>query len=103
VETVFQKHLIPLGQFTHRGHLIDPGAITDIGLMTVEGEKDDITGRGQTRAAQYRCGILRGEKNLHYVQTMVGHYGVFNGSRFRRSIQPKIRDFIRARRMTVRG
>lgn len=103
VETVFQKHLIPLGQFTHRGHLVDPGAITDIGLMTVEGEKDDITGRGQTGAAQDLCCNLPDEKKLHYVQPKVGHYGVFNGSRFRNSIQPKMRDFIRARRMMVRG
>ncbi len=103
VETVFQKHLIPLGQFTHRGHLVDPGTITDIGLMTVEGEKDDITGRGQTGAAQDLCRNLPDEKKLHYVQPKVGHYGVFNGSRFRNSIQPKLRDFIRARRMMVRG
>lgn len=103
VETVFQKHLIPLGQFRHRDHLIDPGAITDIGLMTVEGEKDDITGRGQTGAAQDLCVNLPDEKKLHYVQQKVGHYGVFNGSRFRGQIQPKIRDFIRARRTMVRG
>lgn len=103
VETVFQKHLIPLGQFRHRDHLIDPGAITDIGLMTIEGEKDDITGRGQTGAAQDLCANLPDEKKLHYIQPKVGHYGVFNGSRFRKFIQPKIRDFIRARRSMVRG
>ncbi|MEM1161802.1 MAG: polyhydroxyalkanoate depolymerase [Pseudomonadota bacterium] len=103
VETVFQKHLIPKGRFRHRGHLIDPGAITDIGMMTVEGEKDDITGRGQTRAAQDLCVNLADDKKLHYVQDKVGHYGVFNGSRFRNNIQPKIRDFIRARRMPVKG
>ena len=103
VETVFQKHLIPLGQFTHRDHLVDPGAIRDIGLMTVEGEKDDITGRGQTGAAQDLCVNLPDEKKLHYVQPKVGHYGVFNGSRFRHHIQPKIRDFIRARRQPVQG
>ncbi|MEM7212037.1 MAG: polyhydroxyalkanoate depolymerase [Pseudomonadota bacterium] len=103
VETVFQKHLIPLGEFRHRDQLVDPGAITDIGLMTVEGEKDDITGRGQTRAAQDLCVNLPDEKKMHYVQPKVGHYGVFNGTRFRKFIQPKIRDFIRARRSMVRG
>ena len=103
VESVFQKHAIPLGEFRHRGHLIDPGAITDIGLMTVEGEKDDITGRGQTRAAQDLTINLPDEKRMHYVQKKVGHYGVFNGSRFRQHIQPKIRDFIRARRSMVKG
>ena len=103
VESVFQKHAIPLGEFRHRDHLIDPGAITDIGLMTVEGEKDDITGRGQTRAAQDLCVNLPDENKMHYEQQKVGHYGVFNGSRFRANIQPKIRDFIRAQRRMVRG
>ena len=103
VETVFQKHLIPRGEFTHRGHLVDPGAITDIGMMTVEGEKDDITGRGQTHAALDLCVNLADEKKHHYVQSTVGHYGVFNGSRFRRHIQPRIRDFIRAQRKPVIG
>ena len=95
VETVFQKHLIPKGEFRHRDHLVDPGAITDIGLMTVEGEKDDITGRGQTKAALDLCKNLPDEKKNHYVQATVGHYGVFNGSRFRH--------FIRAQRMPVAG
>jgi len=103
VEMVFQKHLIPTGQFRHRGHLIDPGAITDIGLMTVEGGKDDITGRGQTEAAQALCVNLPDELKLHYVQPSVGHYGVFNGSRYRRDIQPRVRDLIRDRRSPVRG
>ena len=103
VESVFQKHAIPLGRFKHRDRLIKPGSITDIGLMTVEGEKDDITGRGQTAAAQDLCVNLPGEKKMHYVQQKVGHYGVFNGSRFRAHIQPKIRNFIRAQRAMVRG
>jgi poly(3-hydroxybutyrate) depolymerase len=103
VETVFQKHAIPKGEFYHREHLVDPGEIRDIGLMTIEGEKDDITGRGQTKAAQDLAVNLPDEKKFHYVQPKVGHYGVFNGSRFRQSIQPKIRDFIRAQRKMVRG
>ena len=103
VEAVFQKHLIPLGQYRHRGHLVSPGAITDIALLTIEGEKDDITGRGQTEAAQHLCTNLPDAKRMHYVQERVGHYGVFNGSRFRSRIQPKIRDFIRAQRTMVRG
>lgn len=103
VETVFQKHLIPKGEFRHRGRLVDPGKIKDIGLMTVEGEKDDITGRGQTSAAQDLTTGLPSAKKFHYTQPKVGHYGVFNGSRFRRQIQPKIRDFIRARRSMLRG
>ena len=103
VETVFQKHLIPKGEFTHRDHLVKPQAITDIGLMTVEGEKDDITGRGQTKAALDLCATLPDDKKCHYVQPKVGHYGVFNGSRFRHHIQPRVRDFIRAQRRPVTG
>ncbi len=103
VEVVFQKHLIPTGQYMHRGRLVRPQAIRDIGLMTVEGEKDDITGRGQTRAAQDLCTGLPDQRKFHYVQPRVGHYGVFNGSRFRNHIQPKMRDFIRAERSMVRG
>jgi poly(3-hydroxybutyrate) depolymerase len=103
VEVVFQKHLIPMGQYRHRGHLVRPQAMRDIGLMTIEGEKDDITGRGQTRAAQDLCTGLPDQRKLHYVQPRVGHYGVFNGTRFRNHIQPKMRDFIRAERSMVQG
>ncbi len=103
VETVFQRHDIPNGTYRHRGEVIDPAAIRDIGLMTIEGEKDDITGRGQTKAAQDLCTKIPKAKRLHYVQDRVGHYGVFNGSRFRQHIQPKIRDFIRAQRSPVKG
>ena len=103
VETVFQKHLIPKGEFRHRGRLIDPGKIDDIALMTVEGEKDDITGRGQTRAALDLATGLPEKMKLHYEQPKVGHYGVFNGSRFRQNIQPRIRDFIRKYRCDVDG
>ena len=103
VEAVFQKHLIPTGQYRHRGHLIRPQAIRDTGLMTVEGEKDDITGRGQTRAAQDLCTGLPEQHKMHYVQPRVGHSGVFNGTRFRNHIQPKMRDFIRAERSMVQA
>ncbi len=103
VEVVFQKHLIPTGEYRHRGQLVRPQAIRDIGLMTVEGEKDDITGRGQTKAAHDLCTGLPEQRRFHYVQPRVGHYGVFNGSRFRNHIQPKMRDFIRAERRMVRG
>ena len=101
VEAVFQKHHFPLGKYMHRDRLVDPKAVTDIGLMTVEGEKDDITGRGQTEAAQGLCLNIPSTARIHYVQGEVGHYGVFNGSRFRKHIQPKIRDFIREQRRKV--
>ncbi len=103
VEEVFQKHALPKGEFTHRGRPVRPEAIADIALMTIEGERDDITGRGQTEAAQHLTPRLPDQKKLHYVQAKVGHYGVFNGSRFRGHIQPKIRDFVRANRAMVDG
>jgi len=62
--------------------------------MTVEGENDDISGVGQTEAAQRLCSSLPDHMRLHYVQPDVGHYGVFNGSRFRREIAPRIIRFM---------
>ncbi|MEM6546721.1 MAG: polyhydroxyalkanoate depolymerase [Pseudomonadota bacterium] len=103
VEAVFQLHAIPNGRYAHRGQPIDLGALRDVALMTLEGEKDDITGRGQTEAALPLCVNVPDQKKFHYVQPKVGHYGVFNGSRFRRFIQPKIRDYIRANRAMIRG
>jgi len=103
VEEVFQKHSLPKGELTLRDRPIRPGAIRDTALMTIEGEKDDITGRGQTEAAIALCENIPEPKKFHYTQPKVGHYGVFNGSRFRMHIQPKIRDFIRANRKMVRG
>jgi poly(3-hydroxybutyrate) depolymerase len=103
VETVFQKHLLPQNKFVHRSERVDLHAITDVGLFTIEGEMDDITGRGQTEAALALCENLPDEKKAAYIQPKVGHYGVFNGSRFRQHIQPRIRDFIRARRAWVKG
>jgi poly(3-hydroxybutyrate) depolymerase len=69
----------------------------------VEGEKDDITGLGQTEAAHDLCTNLPDAKKDHYIQEKVGHYGVFNGSRWRRFIQPRVRRFMRAHRQWVRG
>ncbi|MFT6226884.1 MAG: poly(3-hydroxybutyrate) depolymerase [Paracoccaceae bacterium] len=104
IERVFQKHLLPQGKFVYRDtRLVNPGAITDIALMTIEGEKDDITGLGQTEAAHDLCVNLPDDQRLHYVQEKVGHFGVFNGSRWRQHIQPRVRDFIRAQQRAVRG
>lgn len=103
VEQVFQRHALPEGKLTLHDRRIRPEAITDVALMTIEGEKDDITGQGQTQAAHVLTPDLPEEKKFHWTQEKVGHYGVFNGSRFRRFIQPRIREFIRAHRRTVRG
>lgn len=101
IERVFQKRLMATGAYLHRGRLLDPGAITDIGLMTIEGEKDDITGIGQTEAAQDLAVNLPDEMRSHFVVEGVGHYGVFNGSRWRGKTQPRVRDFITAQRRPV--
>ena len=94
VETVFIKHLLPKGEMTHRGMPVDPGKIRRVALMTVEGEHDDISGVGQTEATHTLCPNIPAEDKVHYVQSGVGHYGVFNGSRFRSEIQPRIADFM---------
>ncbi len=95
VDVVFQRHLLPKGDLVHRGRKVRPERITDIGLMTVEGENDDISGIGQTQAAHYLCLGLPPELKEDYVQPHVGHYGVFNGKRFREEIYPRVREFIR--------
>jgi poly(3-hydroxybutyrate) depolymerase len=94
IETVFLEHKLPKGQMVHRNRLVDPSKIQKVALMTVEGEKDDISGIGQTFAAQILCTNLADSLRAHHLQPGVGHYGVFNGSRFRAEIVPKIRDFI---------
>jgi len=94
VETVFVRHDLPNGKMTHRGKPIDPGAIRRVALLTIEGENDDISGVGQTEAAHRLCVNIPPEKKAHYLQPGVGHYGVFNGSRFRAEIAPRIADFI---------
>jgi poly(3-hydroxybutyrate) depolymerase len=94
VEVVFVRHDLPEGKMTHRGRPIDPGEIKRVGLMTVEGEHDDISGVGQTEAAHRLCVNIPADRKVHWLQPDVGHYGVFNGSRFRAEIAPRIADFI---------
>jgi poly(3-hydroxybutyrate) depolymerase len=94
VEKVFIRHEVPQGRLRHRGEIIDLSAISRTALLTVEGEKDDISGVGQTYAAQEICANVPEARKQHYLQEGVGHYGVFNGSRFRREIAPRIRDFL---------
>jgi len=94
VEAVFVKHALPKGELTHRGVKVDPSAIRSCALLTVEGEKDDISGVGQTEAAHRLCVNIPADRKAHYLQLGVGHYGVFNGSRFRAEIAPRISDFV---------
>jgi poly(3-hydroxybutyrate) depolymerase len=93
VETVFVRHALPTGQMMHRGEPVDPSAIRNVALFTVEGENDDISGVGQTQAAHDICVNIPADMRAHYLQPAVGHYGVFNGSRFRSEIAPRILDF----------
>jgi poly(3-hydroxybutyrate) depolymerase len=94
IDTVFVDHALPKGEMRHRSHLVDLNAIHTTGLMTVEGEKDDISGVGQTYAAHYLCPNIPADLKKHHLQLNVGHYGVFNGSRFRKDIVPNIISFI---------
>jgi polyhydroxyalkanoate depolymerase len=96
VDAVFQRDLLPLGELKWRGQLVEPKAITSTALLTVEGEKDDICGAGQTLAAHDLCTGLNSAKKLHYLQSGVGHYGVFSGARWERQIYPVVRNFIQA-------
>jgi poly(3-hydroxybutyrate) depolymerase len=95
IDIVFQQHLLPKGELMHRGRKVDPSKITDIGVMTVEGAEDDISGVGQTQAAHALTPNLPDDKRELLVQPEVGHYGVFNGRRFRDEIYPRVRAFIR--------
>jgi poly(3-hydroxybutyrate) depolymerase len=94
VDTVFVRHALPKGEMTHRADPVDPAKITRVALMTVEGEHDDISGVGQTEAAHRLCVNIPADLKTHWLQPGVGHYGVFNGSRFRSEITPRIADFV---------
>lgn len=96
VQRVFQGHALATDRFVSRGRKVEPAAITKTALLCVEGENDDICAPGQTRAALELCGGIPASRKAHHVQPRVGHYGVFNGRRWREEIFPKVRDFIRA-------
>lgn len=93
IDAVFVEHQLPKGTMKHKKQSVDLTAIRRTGLMTVEGENDDISGLGQTKAAHGLCRNLPETSKHHYVQKDVGHYGVFNGSRFRNGIVPEILAF----------
>jgi hypothetical protein len=94
VDTVFQRHSLPLHELEVRGRKVEPSAIRRTALLTIEGERDDICAVGQTLAAQDLCDKLRPYLKAHHVQTGVGHYGVFNGKRWERQIYPRVRALI---------
>ena len=96
VETFFQKHSLADGTMTVRGEAVIPSAITRTALMTVEGELDDISAPGQTIAAQTMCSGVPADRRMQYLQPGVGHYGIFNGRKWRSEILPRIKGFIEA-------
>ena len=95
IKTVFQEHQLPSGTWEVDGQRVDPAAITTVALLTIEGELDDISGQGQTRAAQSLCRNIAKDRKQHYTAPNCGHYGIFAGRRWRQTIYPKIAEFIR--------
>ena len=94
VRIVFQEHLLPRGLWKVRGATVDPSKLSGMGVMTIEGELDDISGKGQTRAAHKLCrGVAEADKQ-HLTVTGAGHYGIFSGRRWRTQVYPQVREFI---------
>jgi len=98
VHKVFHEHELPRGRFMHRDVRVEPDAIEHTALLTIEGERDDISGIGQTRAAHGLTQRLPERKRDHWEQPGVGHYGLFHGQRFRNEVAPRIKRFIAAHR-----
>lgn len=94
IRDVFQEHLLPQGKLTYKGRPVNCGSIRKMGLLTVEGERDDICSIGQTLAAQDLCTGVRAYRKVHHMQAGVGHYGVFSGKRWNNEIYPLLRDFV---------
>jgi len=94
VDAVFQKHLLPDGKLMHRGHKVDPKSIRDTALLAIEGERDDISGIGQTKAALDIATGLSASKKQYFLAKDVGHYGIFNGRKWRERIAPMVEEFI---------
>ena len=96
IDVVFQRHLLPKGEMMHRGQRVDPAAITDIAVLAIEGERDDISGVGQTKAALDIAVNLPEAMKRYHLAEGAGHYGIFNGSRWRDKIAPVVEDWIAA-------
>lgn len=94
IDLVFQTHALPEGTMKHRGRPVDPGAITDTAILAIEGERDDISGLGQTRAALTLATALPDDMKQYHMAPEVGHYGIFNGSKWRNRIAPVLEEWI---------
>jgi len=96
IDVVFQSHALPKGEMLHRGRKVDPSAITDIAILAIEGERDDISGLGQTKAALTIASKLPTKLKKYHMAPEVGHYGIFNGSKWRTRIAPVLEQWIAA-------
>jgi poly(3-hydroxybutyrate) depolymerase len=96
IDVVFQRHALPKGEMRHRGRRVDPAAITDVAILAVEGEKDDISGLGQTKAALSISTGLPEEQKRYYMVEGAGHYGIFNGGKWRNKVAPAVEAWMAA-------
>ncbi len=96
IDVVFQRHLLPKGQMMHRGRRVDPAALKDVAVLAIEGERDDISGIGQTKAALDISTALPATHKLYHLARNVGHYGIFHGSKWRNRIAPVVEHWIQA-------
>jgi poly(3-hydroxybutyrate) depolymerase len=96
IDFVFQRALLAKGELTHRGRSVDPSKIRRTALLTVEAERDDICGFGQTAAAQDLCSALPPFMKRHHMQPGTGHYGIFSGRRWENQVYPVVRNMILA-------
>lgn len=95
VDEVFQRHTLPKGEMTVHNQRVTPSSIQKTALFTVEGEKDDISAPGQTLTTHFLCNNIAPEQHFHYLQSGAGHYGIFEGRRWREEIAPRVSDFVR--------
>lgn len=96
IDVVFQNHSLPKGEMMHRGRRVDPAAIKDVALLAIEGERDDISGLGQTKAALTIATKLPPAQKKYYMAEGAGHYGIFNGSKWRERVAPVVESWIAA-------
>ncbi len=95
MKVVLQDHALPRGTLSWRGQAVEPEAISRTALMTVEGERDDVSGPGQTLAAHQLCRAIPSRKRRHLLLPGIGHFGMYAGKTWFQSVRPRVRDFIR--------
>ncbi|SDV50953.1 polyhydroxyalkanoate depolymerase [Chitinasiproducens palmae] len=98
IQVVFQDYALANGTWTIDGETVRPAAIERTALLTIEGELDDISGSGQTRAAHALCTGIADDRKRHFDVAGAGHYGIFSGRRWRNVVYPQVQSFIDAHR-----